>query len=413
VSLRAAACIVLAAAALCIGAGCGGIASGTNPADNTHSLTIYSSLPLQGVDHARQQEIVNGEKLALHEVGGRVGRFHVSFVSLDDSDPTKGAWSPDITSQAARLATQDQRAIAYIGDFDSGATAVSLPLINEADILQVSPASTYVGLTSADPQDGKGEPDRYYPTGRRTFVRLMPSDEVQAAALVNYMRQLGVHRLFVLGDLDVFDSAIAATVALRAQAAGISVPGQLQVDTRSNVQPSDYAQTATSVAAEHPDAVLLGGAPGPGAQALWQALHAALPNVKLFAPNALATPSFVSGTGAAAKSTYVTSPVLQASSYPAEAQRVLQSYKATFGAPATVYALYGYEAMRATLAAIRAAGSHAASRLAVVRAFFKIRDRNSVLGRYSVLPSGDVSLSSYAGYRIDSAGRLRFDRLLS
>lgn len=394
-------------------AGCGGLAGGINPADNARTLAIYSSLPLQGPDHGRQQQIVNGEKLALAQAGGRVGRFHVSFVSLDDADPARGGWSPDITSQGARQATQDQRTIAYIGDFDSGATAVSLPLINEAEILQVSPASTYVGLTQQNPDDGKGEPDRYYPSGRRTFVRLMPSGTVAARALLSYMKALGVHRLAVLGDLDVFDSAVAATAAQAAPAAGMTVVAEAQVDTRSNVEPADYAQTADAIAAKAPDAILLGGVPGPGAQALWRALHDAAPTARLFAPDPLATPAFLTGIGPAAGSTYVASPVLEPSMYPAAAQQVLRDYRATFHVVAGPYALYGYEAMSAILAAIRAAGRKGADRRAVVRAFFALRDRRSVLGTYSVTSNGDVTLRRLAGYRVAPTGKPHFDRLLN
>ncbi len=69
------------------------------------------------------------------------------------------------------MAAQDTSTIAYLGDFDSGATAISLPLMNAAGILQVSPASPYVGLTSSF-EAGQDEPERFYLSGKRTFVRL-------------------------------------------------------------------------------------------------------------------------------------------------------------------------------------------------------------------------------------------------
>ncbi|MGI8802958.1 MAG: ABC transporter substrate-binding protein, partial [Solirubrobacteraceae bacterium] len=150
-----------------------------------------------------------------------------------------------------------------------------------------------------------------------------------------------------------------------------------------------------------------------GARALWQALHAAAPQAKLFAAGSLATPAFAAAAGPTAPATYVTSPVLEARRYPASAQEVLRRYRTTFGTDPTAYSLYGYEAMDSILAAIRVAGSHAGDRASVVRAYFALGVRDSVLGRYSVTANGDTTLANMAGYRVGPDGRLRFDRLLA
>ncbi|MEA2371047.1 MAG: branched-chain amino acid transport system substrate-binding protein [Solirubrobacteraceae bacterium] len=395
-------------------AGCGGTAKGSSPTAQSQTLTVYSGLPLQGPDQARQASIVNGEKLALYQAGGHVGKFHISFASLDDSDPKTGAWTPEQTLIAARTASQDTSTIAYIGDWDSGASAISLPLLNETGVLQVSPASTYVGLTEDGPTDGRGEPDRYYPAGGpRTFAHLAPTDVVEARAMVQYMKALGVHRVYLLGDYDVFDADIAAIIAREAPAAGIAVAGQSQIDMAAlGTQPVDYAKAA-QLATAGGDAVLFGGVPGPAAEALWQALHAAAPRVKLFAASSLATPGFVAVAGPAAPQTYVTSPVLELNRYPPAAQQVLRQYQAAFHTPGTAYSLYGYEAMSAILAAIRLAGPLGSDRATVVREFFSLRDRDSVLGRYSITPTGETTLSNMAGYTVGLDGRLRFARDLT
>ena len=370
---------------------------------------------MQGPDQARQASIVNGEKLALAEAGGRVGAFHVSFASLTDSDPQAGTWTAGDTLGAARTVSSDRSAIAYIGDFDSPATALSLPLINEGGILQVSPASTYAGLTEAVPTAGQGEPDRYYPSaGPHTFARLAPSDEVEARALVGYMRRLGVRRLFAIGDHGVFDAHVAAIAAAVAPAAGIALAGRTLVDARpSRSRPADYRDVGAAVAAAGADGVVVGATDGAGVRALWQALHAAAPKAKLFAASSLASPAFVAAAGAAAGVTFATSPVLEPGSYPPPAQAVLARYRAQFGLAPTAYTLYGYEAMRSILDAIRAAGTHGGDRARVVRAYFDRGVRDSVLGRYSLTPTGDTTLANMAGYRAGSDGRLRFDRRLA
>src|SRR5919108_229630 len=145
------------------------------------TLTIYSSLPLQGDSRPQSEDVVAGEKLALEEAGGKVGNFTIKYVSLDDATAAAGKWDPAQTSSDARKAAQDKSTIAYLGEFNSGASAISIPILNEANVLQISPSNTYVGLTRAEGAD-KGEPDKYYPAGKRTYGRVVPADHIQAEA---------------------------------------------------------------------------------------------------------------------------------------------------------------------------------------------------------------------------------------
>jgi branched-chain amino acid transport system substrate-binding protein len=400
-------CLALAALALLATlCGCGAVGVSTAGVLPGNQLTVYSSLPLQGPSASASQQIVDGEKLALAQVGGRVGRFKIDYASLDDADPKTGEDNPEITATYARVAAQDTSTIAYLGDFDSAATAVSLPLINAAGILQVSPASPYVGLT-ASLDAGQDEPERFYPTGQRTFARLMPGDPVQAAAQVELMRALHVRSVYVIYDLDPFDVPLAEILAEDARRAGIDVLGEDQIDTTAG---SEFAGEVHKVLASGARAVFFSGLPNAGAVALWQQLHAADPHLRLLGPSGLAEPSFAAQIGSAAALTYLTTPLLPLSLYPPAAQRVLSEYRRRFHHTPGPYALYGYEAMSAVLLAIHRAGRHGGDRAAVIRKFFAIRDRASVLGRYSVLSDGDTTLSRYAADRVRS-GRLVFYRV--
>ena len=400
-------------------AGCGSTVTvqGGNNALSATTLTVYSDLPLFGPGAAQTADIANGEALALYDADGHVGNLHVSLASLNDTaDPITGTSQTAQAGFSAHSASSDLSTVAYIGDLDSASTAISLPLNNENDILQISPGSSYIGFTDSNPFDFTGDPGYFYPNGVPTFARLVPSDLAEARAAVKYMRSLGVARLAVLSDNSYppYDSAIARLVASDAPAAGIAVVGHhYGIDTQTSTRPAGYAAIAAAVAATHADAVLLGGVPNAGAQALWSALHARLPKLKLFAPSTLATPAFLHGLGGAANATYVTSPILEPDQYPASGQRVFAEYRRLFpGAVPTAYVLYGYEAMADVLRTITRAGPQA-TRAQRVTAFFHLGEIQGVIGDYRINANGDTSLDSFDGYRVSATGALVLARRIS
>ncbi len=372
--------------------GCGGVSSSTAAENIGSQLTIYSSLPLQGPEGSISQQIVGGEKLALSDAQGHVGRFTVNYVSLDDSNTTTGQWDPGVTAANAKAAAQDPTTIAYLGDFNSGATAVSLPLTNAAGILQVSPASPYVGLTSSFDAN-QGEPERFYLTGKRTFGRIAPGDTVQAAAQVALLRRLGVHKLYLVADQDPFDTPLAAIVQGDAEHAGIKVVGD---DTITIAPSSSFTGEVKKISESGAQAVFVSATATEEAAELWRELHAAAPQLSLLASATMNNSVFTSHLRAAESATFIGSPVLPINLYPLSARRVLSEYRRHFATAGEAYALYGYEAMSIVLAAIRAAGNNGDDRQAVIDKFFATHERHSVLGVHSIRSNGETTLSTYA-----------------
>jgi branched-chain amino acid transport system substrate-binding protein len=387
-----AAVVALAGAAA---AGCGGVGSSPAAEPGGRNLTVYSSLPLQGPDAPAALQISNGEKLALAQARGHVGSFTVGYVSLDDANPVSGRLDPGAAESNAEMAARDTMTIAYLGDLESPATAVSLPLINAAGIPQVSPGSPYSGLTSGL-HAGQDEPARFYPSGVRTFASLQPGDPAQARAQVRLMSSLHVHTLFMLGDESAFQRPLAAMIAALAQQAGISILAQ---DTIASGSGQHFAGEVDKIVRAHPDAVLYTGASVPAALTLWQELRAADGSVALVGSSALANEGFASQLGDST-GTYLTTPALAADRYPPVAARVLAEYRAKFGGEPGAYALYGYEAMSVVLDAIRTSGARGNDRRAVIARLMQTRDRASVLGTYSIEGNGETTLSPYGVDRI-------------
>ena len=140
---------LLAGAAIAVAA-CGSSSSSSSSggASGSNVIDIYSSLPLQGASTAQTNPMVNGMKLALEQAGGKAGQWKVNYTSLDDSTAAAGKWDPSQCAANARKVAADTKAVFYMGEFNSGCSEVSIPILNQAGVPQVSPANTYVGLTT-------------------------------------------------------------------------------------------------------------------------------------------------------------------------------------------------------------------------------------------------------------------------
>jgi branched-chain amino acid transport system substrate-binding protein len=384
---------------------CGdGEEGGNKAASGSKSLTIYSSLPLQGASRARARSIENGEKLALAEAGGKAGEFGISFKSLDDSTAEAGEWQPKQTAANARTAAQDKTTIAYIGDMDSGASAVSIPVLNEIGILQISPSNTAVGLTRSDGAE-KGEPDKYYPAGNRNYGRVVPADHIQSAAQVSFQSDSGCSTTFILHGDEVYSRSLADQVESAAKGTDLEIVGNRSVDADAD----DYRSLASEVSDTGADCVFFSGYTQDNAAQLFKDLHALNPGAKLFGSDGVAESAFTQQLGSGVqRATYLTHPALDRKLLPRAGREFFKNYKARYGIDPDPYAIYGYEAMSVVLQAIRNAGNKGNDRQAVIDAFFQTRDRDSVLGKYSIDENGDTSLSSYGGYRVVD-GKMVFD----
>jgi branched-chain amino acid transport system substrate-binding protein len=403
--------VAFASLALAV-AGCGGddnegSSTSGSASSGSKNLTIYSSLPMQGDNRAQSESVVNGEKMALEEASGKVGDYTIKYVPLDDSTAATGKWEPGAVSSNARKASQDKSTIAYLGEFNSGASAISIPILNEAGILQISPANTYVGLTRSEGAD-KGEPDKYYPSGKRTYGRVVPADHIQAAAQVSYQKDQGCKQLYILNDKEVYGKGIADGVQEGAQGAGIKVVANEGIDTKA----ANFRSLATKMKGSGADCMFFGGIVENKAVQVWRDVHAANPTMKLFGPDGVALTDFSSKIPAsAAKLTFITNPTLDPKLYPPAAQDFFANYNKKYGKDPEPYAIYGYEAMKDALLSIQNAGDKGGDRAAVIDQFFQIKDRDSVLGKYSIDENGDTTLSDYGGNLV-KGGKLVFDKVI-
>ena len=347
------AALLLGAALL---AGCGG---GVDEA----ALTVYLSAPLSGPVAGDGRDAADGARLARADAGGEAGDVGVELQVLDDAD---AAGASAVRAAAnARTATEDSAAIAYIGELDSATTRTSLPITNEADLLQVSAGASAVDLTRSAPGSDQ-IPAEAQPSGSRTFGRVVPSDTAQAAAAAAAIADRGIDRVRAIGGgaygaalRDGFESVAGGPALAAAGAAG-----------------------AVYVVAPRPAFVTVAGGPVYGADAQIEGS----PPATTLPPGA----RLVSGP--------------QAPSQLPDGDFATR-FRSRYGRAPGRFAAYGYEAMAVVLDAIDRAGDPL-DRRSVIDAFFATGARQSILGTYSIDEVGDTTLDRVGAYA-SAGGRLR------
>jgi ABC-type branched-subunit amino acid transport system substrate-binding protein len=366
------------AAALAL-AGCGTSGAPSNAAVTVSgsTLVIYASQPPADGSDPAAADVLDAERLAFKQSGGKAGSFSLQLKVIDAKE----------VSDAAREVVSDNTAIAYLGEIPPGTSGVSVQITNELGILQVSPTDTSVYLTRPTPAV-KGSPLHWYPsdsTFEETFGRVVPTTAAEATATVARMKRQGVKTLTVADDGTDYGASVAQEVRSDATAAGLTV----------------------SSSASGADAMFYSGLPGKAATGMLDSVANGSPKLKLYAPSALYDDAFVSGLSAAAqRALTVSSPGFMPGKLDPVGKRFVQSFTSAEGHAPAPQAIFGYEAMRAVIATLAAAGSHAADRSTVVGDFRQLKRSaaDSALGAYT-LKGGDTDIAPFVFAEV-SGGKL-------
>jgi len=402
-------------AAGCSSSGSSSSASGSaSGAASGNTVDIYSSLPMQGASNVQTIPMVNGMKLALAQAGGKAGKFTVNYTVLDDSTAAAGKWDPAQTAANARKVAADPKAVYYMGEFNSGSSEVSVPILNQAGIPQVSPANTYVGLTTNLPGSAPGEPQKYYPTGDRTYLRIVPIDSIQGAADLLAMKQAGCTKVAIANDKEAYGAGLAQLIELEKGMYGVNVISNTGIDPTA----SNYRTYAATIKAQGADCFFFSGITANGGIQITKDVNAALPTAKMFGPDGMCTTAWTQASQGGVPASIdpqleCTVATLDLAAYPG-GKEFLAAYKAKYGTSSPdPYSIYGYEVMKLGLDTIASLGANGANKADVLKALFAIKDRNSVLGTYGFNADGDTTLKSYGLYSADKSGNLVFKATLT
>jgi branched-chain amino acid transport system substrate-binding protein len=402
-----------AAAALAVGVSACGDSGGGGGSDKIEGkkLTIYSSLPQQGASAGQAEAMQNGMRLALESVGGKVGDYSITYKPLDDSLASSGQADEGEGLQNARTAAGDKTTIGYLGEYNSGISKVVIPVLNKAGVAQISPANTYVGLTTDEPGSEQNEPEKYYPTGKRTYARVVPKDTIQGAALAKAAKDEGCKSIRIWNSKTTYSAGLSRNVEMSAKAIDLKVEGNDGIDPEA----PNYESLAAKIKADC--FVWTGEIEFNGTQVLKDAASAG-DDIKLFAGdgnclNASADPE--KGVPPEIADRFkCTIATLDPKKFGPEGKKFFADFSKKFNEKSPdPYAIYGYESMALMLDAIKRATESGGdlTRQKVVDELLSTKNRDSVLGTYSIDENGDTSLTDYGLRRIEG-GELVFDKVI-
>jgi branched-chain amino acid transport system substrate-binding protein len=359
---------------------------------------VASDLPRQGGSRLQTTQMVGAMRLLLDDKGWKAGDYNIAFQDCDDSTAQAAKWDSGKCSQNANAYASNESVIAVVGTFNSGCAAIEIPVLNNAPgggLLLLSPANTYGCLT--EPCAGN-EPEKYYPTGKRNYARVAPSDPNQGAVVAQLMGEQGVKSVYILNDKEAYGLGVAKNVQGAAEAAGIDVVGFAAYTPTS----ANFEALFQKIKGTNPDAVFVGGLVDENSGQLINDKVAVLgPNngdVKLFLPDGFATDAvFKPAEGGTTKArdaffTVAGAPVDDYTGKGGEFARRFQQ-DVLGGDPVDPYAILAVQAMDVVLTAIENSDG---TRGDVIAKTFETKVEDGYIGGFEINENGDVTGASGA-----------------
>ena len=374
------------------------------------TIKIVSALPMTGSSLTQTSTVVNSIKMALEEAKSKAcgDAVTIQFEALDDATAAAGKWTPEQATAIANKAAADKSILGYIGHFNSGAAKLAIPINNQAGLVMISPANTYPGLTKNVPGVEAGEPDKYYPTKIRNYSRVVPADDLQGPVGARWAKELGGKNVYILDDQETYGKGLADLFEAEAKKIGLNVVGHEGWDGKA----TDFRALANKVKGANPDTIYLGGiTQNQGGQLVkdLRGVGMTADKVKIIGPDGLYETELINAAGKdAAEGFYVTFGGVPPNKLEGAGAKWYADYKAKYNAEPEAYAAYGYEAAKVLLDAInRACATGTLDRKSVRDAVFATKDFNGLLGKFSIDPNGDTTMTTMSGQQVKN-GKFEF-----
>lgn len=285
-------------------------------------------------------------------------------VGDDGADPAKAA-------TIAEKFASDESVVGVVGPMTSGAVQAALPILNDANLAQITQSATAVNLSTL---------------GFSVFHRICPSDAVQGPSIAKFMTDdLNVQSVFIIDDGEAYAKGLADQVETALKDANVTVK-------RAQISGSDkdFATVLTQVKDMNPSLLFTPLPSPPQAAAIAKQMKSMGFQIQMMGADGTHDPELITAAGGATEGMYSTvlGPLPETLD---SAKPFLEKYVAKYGVT-SAFTAQSYEATNVMLEAIKTVGvvDGKVDRAAVNDAL-SASDYNGILGfPIKFTPEGDL-----------------------
>ncbi|MEP6909503.1 MAG: BTAD domain-containing putative transcriptional regulator [Actinomycetota bacterium] len=369
--------------------------------EGSPNALIVSDLPLQGGPAFPTLQMSEAIAYVLRQHRFRAGRHRVAYQSCDDSTARQIFDSSKCTANAKEY-TGNPDVVGVIGPYNSGCAFDQIPILNRArggPLAIISPTNSAEDITRPGANAPPDLARRIYPTGKRNYLRVFPTDSAQGAANALLAHRLGLRRVYVLHDGDPL-FALPKAIFFRKAARKLGI--EILAFRTWDPQESQDRELADEMARSRADGVFLAAGLYERPGGLIRALRARLGSrFAIMAPEFLPIASLFDEVGPAARGIYVSLPGLTTERLPPAGRRFLREFAATQPGRVDATAVYAAQATEVLLSAIARSDG---SRESVLRELFATQMKDGILGSFTFSATGDTTSTPITILRAQRGG---------
>jgi branched-chain amino acid transport system substrate-binding protein len=223
----------------------GSSGSGSSTTTPTKTVKIGVIAPLSGDLSALGLGIRNGVQLAINQANkdNKVKGWKLEIAAEDDTAKA------DVGAQVATKLASDSEVAAVVGTLNSSVALQVAPILEKANIVQVSPANTGVELTG---RDNLANQTRRY----KNYFRVSTTDDIQGPFAANYAsKELNAKTVVIIHDKKTYGQGLAEAFKGQFEKNG----GKVADLETINPGDKDFSAVLSKIKPYNPDLIFYGG----------------------------------------------------------------------------------------------------------------------------------------------------------
>ncbi len=358
----------------------------------TKVVKIGVIAPLSGDLTATGTGIRNSVDLAIRQANdkNKVPGWRIELAAEDD------AAKPDVGAQAAAKLSSDAAVVGVVGTYNSSVALQVAPVLDRANVVQISPANTNDTLTRGQNPTG---PTRPY----KNYFRTATLDSLQGGFAADYAsNEIKVKTVAIIHDKKAYGQGLADSFRGRFEKNG----GRVVATETINPGDKDFSAVLSKIKPLNPELIFYGGEYPEASLISNQAKGPQAMRVPLMGGDGIVDPTYGKTAGAAANGDFGTSVGAPPESLDSAKQFIADYKAAGFRDSYSAYGALAYDAANAIINTLPTALGSASAvddsvRRKVVEAVGKV-DFGGASGKVAFDQYGDTLTKTLTMYKVEA-----------